>query len=95
MYLKAPVSDIKRSISMSILFTTSFAHKQSLRPSFSSLVTLSTITVADCQIRAAKPADPFQSDPMPHGDAEKAIWWNNQLVDFAGRINHTFTYVQL
>ncbi|MGA7899054.1 MAG: hypothetical protein WCA39_09360 [Nitrososphaeraceae archaeon] len=46
------------------------------------------ITVADCQIRAAKPADPFQSDPMPHGDAEKAIWWNNQLVDLAGRINH-------
>jgi len=25
---------------------------------------------------------------MPHGDAEKAIWWNNQLVDLAGRINH-------
>lgn len=22
------------------------------------------ITVADCQIRAGKPADPFQSDPM-------------------------------
>jgi hypothetical protein len=43
------------------------------------------ITVADCQIRAAKPADPFQSDPTPHGDAEKAIWWNNELVDLAGR----------
>ena len=28
------------------------------------------------------------ADPMPHGDAEKAIWWNNQLVDLAGRINH-------
>ena len=39
------------------------------------------ITVADCQIRTAKPADPFQSDPMSHGDAEKAIWWNNQIVD--------------
>jgi hypothetical protein len=25
---------------------------------------------------------------MPHGDAEKAIWWNNQLVDLAGKINH-------
>jgi len=25
---------------------------------------------------------------MPHGDAEKAIWWNNQLVDLAGRISH-------
>jgi hypothetical protein len=43
------------------------------------------ITVAECQIRAAKPADPFQSDAMSHGDVEKAIWWNDQLVDLAGR----------
>ena len=41
------------------------------------------ITVADRQIRAAKPAD-----PMPYGDAEKARWWSNQLVDLGGRINH-------
>jgi hypothetical protein len=27
---------------------------------------------------------------MPHGDAEKVIWWNNQLVDLAGRINHRY-----
>jgi hypothetical protein len=46
------------------------------------------VTVADRQIRAAKPADPFRSDPMPYGDAEKARWWSNQLVDLGGRINH-------
>jgi hypothetical protein len=43
------------------------------------------ITVANCQIRALKPKDEYQTMPMPNTDTEKLVWWNS--VD-PGRINN-------
>jgi hypothetical protein len=35
------------------------------------------ITVANCNILAAKPTAQFQNDPMPINELEKIIWWEN------------------
>ena len=43
------------------------------------------VTVANCQIRALKPKDEYQTMPMPNTDTEKLVWWNS--VD-PGRLNN-------
>jgi hypothetical protein len=43
------------------------------------------VTVANCQIRALKPKDEYQTMLMPNTDTEKLVWWNS--VD-PGRLNN-------
>src|SRR3954454_21442407 len=44
-------------------------------------IILIDITVANCNILAAKPAAQFQNNPMPVNEAMKIIWWENLNAD--------------
>ena len=35
------------------------------------------VIVANCQIRALKPKDEYQTMLMPNTDTEKLVWWNS------------------